>query len=101
MKAGYHYSTQELEVLTRDSKIFAYLKKKGAFIMLQDNLIFKEKNHHLAFITQSSEAQRKIRSDKGERKSEKEVKRVITYKIMHKIMAHSSLEVVSHITEAI
>ena len=101
MKADYYYNTQEPEVLTRDNKVFAYLKKRGTFIILQNNLIFKEKNYHLAFVIQSSEAQRKIRSDKDKRKSKKEVKRVVTYKMVHRIMAHPNLEVVSHITEAV
>ena len=69
--------------------------------MLQDNLTFEEKNHHLAFATQNSEISRKTKSDKGERRSEKEVEKVVSYEMLHKIMAHPSPEVVSHVAKAV
>ena len=101
-KAGIHYSTERSDVLTRDRKVFAYLKKAGAFRTLEDNLAFEDPapETHLAGAT-SSNSSRKSRSDKGGRKSAQPIQKTVTFDMVHKIMAHPSPEVVQHIEKAV
>ena len=115
VERGLHWSTQKPDVLTRDNEVIINLHRIGRHRVFQSNLSFQEDaetesesgqeasqaKHTAAGAATQNRAERKGRSDKGNKKSKEPIERIVSADMAHKILGHPSPSAIKQLEKSV
>ena len=108
---GLYWSTQKLDVLTKNNKVIINLEQIGRHQVFQSNLAFQEdagneskggvSKKEFEYAAGAARKDRKNRSDRGIQRSKEPVERILSADMAHKILGHASPEIIRNLEKSV